>query len=143
MEYEVGEKVFLHVSAWKGILRFGKKGKLNPRYIGPYEILEKVGPLVYKLALPPELSQIYNVFHVSMLRKYVHDPNHVVNYTILDINKDLTYEEAPEAILERKIHKLRNKDVALIKVQWKGHGSNEATWEREEEVRAKYPDFLS
>ncbi|KAK6163655.1 hypothetical protein DH2020_000519 [Rehmannia glutinosa] len=120
LRFDVGEKVFLKVAPMKGVIRFGEKGKLKPRFIGPFEILERIGD-----------------------RKYVHDPSHVVNYTILDINKDLTYEEAPEAILERKIHKLRNKDVALVKVQWKGHGSNEATWEREEEVRAKYPDFLS
>ncbi|KAK6138509.1 hypothetical protein DH2020_027748 [Rehmannia glutinosa] len=143
LQFDVGEKVFLKVAPMKGVIRFGEKGKLKPRFIGPFQILERIGDLAYQLALPPNLSSVHNVFHVSMLRKYVHDPSHVVNYTILDINKDQTYEEAPEAILERNIHKLRNKDVALIKVQWKGHGSNEATWEREEEVRAKYPDFLS
>ncbi|KAK6119434.1 hypothetical protein DH2020_046824 [Rehmannia glutinosa] len=143
LRFDVGEKVFLKVAPMKGVIRFGEKGKLKPRFIGPFEILERIGDLAYRLALPPNLSSVHSVFHVSMLRKYVHDPSHVVNYTILDINKDLTYEEAPEAILERKIHKLRNKDVALVKVQWKGHGSNEATWEREQEVRAKYPDFLS
>ena len=74
----MGEKVFLRVSPWKEIMRFGNKGKLSPRYIGPYEIIEKVGPLAYKLALPPELARIHNVFHVSMLRRYRSDPSHVI-----------------------------------------------------------------
>ena len=78
IEYVVGDQVFLKVSPWKGILRFGRHGKLSPRYIGPYEVIERVGPLAYKLALPPELSQIHNVFHVSMLRRYRSDPRHVL-----------------------------------------------------------------
>ena len=78
MEYQVGDKVFLRVFPWKGIMRFVNKGKLSPRYIGPYEIIEKVGPLAYKLALPPELSRIHNVFYVSVLRRYRSDPSHVI-----------------------------------------------------------------
>ncbi|KAL0395414.1 UNVERIFIED_CONTAM: Transposon Tf2-11 polyprotein [Sesamum latifolium] len=81
MEFEVGEKIFLRVSPWRGILRFGKKGKLSPRYIGPYEILERVGPLAYRLALPVELSQIHDVFHISMLRRYRSDPSHIFTGT--------------------------------------------------------------
>ena len=79
MEYEMGEKVLLKVSPWRGILRFGKQGKLSPRYIGPYEILERVGPLAYRLALPTELLQIHDVFHVSMLRRYRSDPSHILH----------------------------------------------------------------
>ena len=78
MDFNLGEKVFLKVSPWRGIMRFGNKGKLSPRYIGPYEIIEKIGPLSYKLALPPELSRIHDVFHVSMLRRYRLDPSHII-----------------------------------------------------------------
>ncbi|XP_038887535.1 uncharacterized protein LOC120077649 [Benincasa hispida] len=78
LEFEIGDKVFLKLSPWKGILRFGRKGKLSPRYIEFYEIVERVGPTTYRLALPPELSRIHDVFHVSMLRKYVPDPAHVL-----------------------------------------------------------------
>ena len=78
MEYKVGEKVFLRVSPWKGVIRFSQKGKLSPRYIGPYEILGRIGPLAYRLALPLEMAQIHDVFHVSMLRRYRSDPTHVL-----------------------------------------------------------------
>ena len=77
--YEIGEKVFLKVSLWKKVMRFGRKGKLSPRFIRPYEVIEKVGPVAYRLALPPELEKIHNVFHVSMLRRYRSDPSHVVS----------------------------------------------------------------
>ena len=79
IQYEVSEKVFLKVSPWKKVMRFGKNGKLSPRFIGPYEVIEKVGPMAYRLALPPDLENIHNVFHVSMLRRYISDPSHVVS----------------------------------------------------------------
>ncbi|KAK6140580.1 hypothetical protein DH2020_025679 [Rehmannia glutinosa] len=143
LQFEVGDNMFLKVAPIRGVIRFGDKGKLKPRYIGPFEILKRVGDLAYQLVLPPRLSGVHDVFHTLMLRKYVHDPSHIVNYEDLQISNDLSYEEAPKAILERKVHKLRNKDMSLIKVQWKRHGKNEATWEREEEIHAKYPDFLT
>ncbi|KAJ8772203.1 hypothetical protein K2173_027380 [Erythroxylum novogranatense] len=111
MEYEVGEKVFLKTSPWKGVMRFGKKGKLSPRYIGPYEILERIGPLAYRLALPPELSQIHDVFHVSMLRRYRSDPSHVIQVSDIQLRDDLSYEEIPVAILDTKDKVLRNKTI--------------------------------
>ena len=96
----MGDKVFIRISHWKRVLRFGKRRKLSPRYIGPYEIVERIGPLAYRLALPPELSRIHDVFHVSMLRKYVYDPSHVLSRQPIELKEDLTYEEEPVEILE-------------------------------------------
>ncbi|KAL0295738.1 UNVERIFIED_CONTAM: Transposon Tf2-12 polyprotein [Sesamum calycinum] len=139
MEYEVGDKVFLKVSPWKGILRFGKQGKLSPRYIGPYEIIERIGPLAYRLALPVELSQIHDVFHVSMLRRYRSDPSHVIREPEVEISEQLTYMEEPAEILDRSVRKLRNKEIPMVKVRWTHHSPREATWEVEEHMREKYP----
>ena len=95
IRYEIGEKVFLKVSPWKKVMRFEKNGKLSPRFIGPYEVIEKVGPVAYKLALPPDLEKIHNVFHVSMLRRYRSDQSHVVSLETIELRLDLTYEEEP------------------------------------------------
>ncbi|XP_022899315.1 uncharacterized protein LOC111412609 [Olea europaea var. sylvestris] len=127
----------------KGVLRFGKKGKLRPRFIEPFEILERIGVVAYRLALPPELAAEHNVFHVSILRKYVHDPNHVVSYQALKVQKDLSYEEIPSIILDRKVHQLRNKEVSLVKVQWRNPRREESTWEKEEELRTNYPELFN
>ena len=90
--YEISEKVFLKVSPWKKVMRFGKNGKLSPRFIGPYKVIEKVDPVAYRLDLPPELENIHNVFHVSMLRRYRSDPLHVVSSETIELRSDLTYE---------------------------------------------------
>ncbi|KAL5542213.1 hypothetical protein UlMin_009923 [Ulmus minor] len=120
----------------------GKKGKLSPRYIGPFEILERVGKVAYKLALPSELAAVHNVFHVSMLRKYVSDPSHVLESEPIEVREDLTYQEQPVQILDRKDKALRNKVIPLVKVLWRNHKVEEATWEREDEMRAKYPHLF-
>lgn len=143
LEFRIGDKVFLKVAPMKGVLRFGKKGKLRPRFIGPFDVLERIGDVAYRLALPPELSAIHNVFHVSMLRKYLQDPSHVINHQNLDVQQDLTYEEMPLRILERKIHVLRNREIPLIKVLWRNHGMEEATWEKEGEMKIKYPELFN
>ena len=142
MEYNVGEKVFLRVSPWKGVIRFGQKGKLNPRYIGPYEILERIGPLAYRLALPPELSQIHNVFHVSMLRRYRSDPTHVLTDQPIEVAKNLTYVEELVEIVGHKTKQLRNREIPLVKVLWRHHSKEEATWETEENMRRRYPHLF-
>ncbi|KAL2236228.1 UNVERIFIED_CONTAM: Transposon Tf2-12 polyprotein [Sesamum indicum] len=139
MEYEVGDKVFLKISPWRGILRFGRQGKLSPRYIGPYEIIERIGPLAYRLALPAELSQIHDVFHVSMLRRYRSDPSHIIHEPEIEISEELTYVEEPAEILDRNVRKLRNKDIPMVKVRWSHHSPREATWEVEEHMKEKYP----
>ena len=97
--YEIGEKVFLKVSPWKKVMRFRRKGKLSPRFIKPYELIEKVDPVAYILALPPELEKIHNVFHVSMLMKYWSDPSQVISSETIELRLDLTYEEEPVEIL--------------------------------------------
>ena len=109
IRYEIGEKVFLKVSPWKKVMRFGKKGKLSPRFIGPYEVIEKVGPVAYRLALPPKLENIHNVFHVSMLRRYRSDPSHVVSSETIELRSDLTYEEELVEILAWEAKELRKK----------------------------------
>ncbi|CAN6583936.1 unnamed protein product [Malus baccata var. baccata] len=132
--YVVGDWVFLKLSPWKGVVRFGKKMKLNPRYIGPYQIIERVDEVAYRLDLPPELSIVHNVFHVSMLRRYVSDPLHVVPPQPLEINPDLTYDEVPMMIIDWKDKVLRNKTVRMVKVLRRNHYVEEATWETEKRV---------
>ena len=143
IEYQVGEKVFLKVSPWKGVMRFSNKGKLSPRYIGPYEIIEKIGPLAYRLALPSELSQFHDVFHVSMLRRYRSDPTHILKNPEIEICENLSYIEEPVRIIGHKIKQLRNREIPLVKVLWRNHAVEEATWETEEHMRNKYPHLFT
>ena len=143
IEFEVGDKVFLKIYSLKGIVRFGKRGKLSPRFIGPYEVIERIGPVAYRLALPPELSQVHNVFHVSMLRRYRSDPSHILQKQPIELKEDLTYEEKPIGILARDEKVLRNKVIPLVKVLWSNHSREEATWEREEDMRAQYPHLFT
>ncbi|CAN6725738.1 unnamed protein product [Malus baccata var. baccata] len=128
--YKVGDCVFLKLSPWKGVVRFGKKGKLSPRYIGPYLITERVGEVAYRLELPSELSKVHNVFHVSMRRHYITNPSHMIPPQPLEINSDLTYDEEPMTILDWKDKVLRNKIVCLVKILWRNHSVEEATWEK-------------
>ena len=114
--YNVGDKVFLKVSFWKGVAHFGKKGKLSPRYIGAYEILEQVGLVAYRLALPMELAQIYDVFHVSMLRRYQSNPSHVITGQPIEVKANLSYIEKPVQVLDTKIKQLRNQKISMVKV---------------------------
>nr|CAD1823682.1 unnamed protein product [Ananas comosus var. bracteatus] len=111
---------------------FGVRGKLSPRYIGPYEVLERIGTVAYRLALPPKLASVHNVFHVSNLRKYVHDLEHVLVYKPPELQKDMSYEEFPVMILAREVRKLRNREIPYVKVRWSNHSDREATWELEE-----------
>ncbi|XP_073019301.1 uncharacterized protein [Primulina eburnea] len=127
----------------KGFIRFNKAGKLNPRYVGPFEILEKVGTLAYRLALPPDMSRIHNVFHVSQLRRYISDPSHILETGPLlvesNLNEELKYEEIPIRIVDFKDQILRRRTIPCVKVQWSNHTERETTWELEEKMRAQYP----
>ena len=113
IEYEVEDKVLFKVSLWRKILRFGKKGKMSPRFIGHYEIFEIIAPIAYHLALPPELAKLHNVFHVSMLRKYRFDESHILPVQDVKVQSYFTYDEEPKAILAREVKQLRNKQVPL------------------------------
>jgi len=101
LEFEVGDFVFLRISPTKGVIRFGSRGKLTPRFIGPFEILERVGEVAYRLALPSSLDGVHEVFHVSQLRKYVRDDSHVLDHSELELRPNMTYTERPMAILDR------------------------------------------
>ena len=140
LEFEEGDSVFLKVAPMKGVMRFGKKGKLSPRYIGPFEVTGRVGKVAYRLA--SELSSVHNVFHVSMLKKYVPDPLHIIEHEPIQVQEDLSYEERPMKILAREEKTLRTKTIPLVKVLWQNHEIEEATWEREDEMRAKYPHLF-
>ncbi|XP_070023393.1 uncharacterized protein [Nicotiana sylvestris] len=112
----VGERVLLRVSPIKGVIRFGKKGKLSPRCISPFEILRHVGEVAYELALPPSLAGVHPVFHVLMLRRYHGDPSHVLDFSSVQLDKDLSYIKELVAILDRQVRKLRSKNIASVKV---------------------------
>ncbi|XP_070050631.1 uncharacterized protein [Nicotiana tomentosiformis] len=110
------ERVLLRVSPMKGVMRFWKKGKFHPRYVGPFEVLERVGEVAYRLAFPPRLTGVHPVVHVSMLRKYYKDPSHVLDFSSVQLDENLAYEEEPVAILDGKIQKMRSKSIASVKV---------------------------
>ena len=139
LEFEVGDHVFLKVMPKRGVVRFGKRGKLSPRFIGPFEILERVGNLAYRLALPPSLSGVHEVFHVSMLRRYTPDPAHVVDWGEIEVDTDETFEEEPVCIMDSRDQVLRRKTVRLVRVLWQHCGVEESKWEREDTMRATYP----
>ncbi|XP_012448853.2 uncharacterized protein LOC105772052 [Gossypium raimondii] len=116
------------------VLRFGCKGKLSPRFIGPYHILKRMGPIAYQLELPPKLDRIHDVFHVSMLKCYRSDPTHIVPVEEIDVRLDLTFEEEPVQILDREVKVLRRNSILLVKILWRNHSTEEATWEPEDAI---------
>ncbi|XP_074298044.1 uncharacterized protein LOC141628849 [Silene latifolia] len=142
IEFLEGDFLFLKVSPTKGIIRFGKQRKLSPRYIGPFEIVERIEDLAYRLYLPVKLSRIHEVFHVLLLRKYIPDASHVIKMPPIQVRENLTYEEQPVQILDRKEKVLRNKVIPMVKILWSHHDNTEATWETELEMRSKYPQLF-
>jgi hypothetical protein len=138
----VGDFVYLKVSPTKGVQRFGIKGKLAPHYIGPYEIIEACGPVAYKLKLPPKMSVIHNVFHVSQLKKCVRLPTEIIVEPELEIESNLSYQEYPSKVLNCKERSTRAKSIKMYKIQWSNHSEEEATWETEEFVHSNFPDCL-
>ena len=126
LAFQREEKVYLKVSPTKGVMRLGRGGKLNLRYVGPYEILDRVGPLAYRLALPPALLGIHNVFHVSQLRKYVSDSSHILEDKPIKVRENLSGEKVPLKIVDHKHQVLRRRTIPYVKVQWTNHTPREA-----------------
>ena len=121
-----------------GVTRFGIKGKLAPRYVGPFETIERIGDVAYRLRLPSQLSQVHDIFHVSMLKKYTRDPSHILPYAKIHLQPDITYEEQPAEILAKEVRLFHNKETPMVKVCWERHTKEEATWELESEMCDKY-----
>ena len=144
MEFAVGDLVFLKVSSLRHVVRFGRRGKLAPRFIGPFRILERIGSLAYRMELLEKFAGIHNVFHVSHLRRYLHDPSLIIqpsSLDSLDIEPDLTIERKPLRIVDQGTKQLRRKSVRLVKVQW-STDERDCTWETEESIRASNPELF-
>ncbi|KAK8650423.1 hypothetical protein V6N13_140062 [Hibiscus sabdariffa] len=142
VEFEVGDEVFLKVSPWRKVHRFGRKGKLSPRFIGPYQIIRRVGPVAYQLELPSGLSRIHDVFHVSILKRYHEDPARVISTDEVEIRPDLCFKEKPVKVIAQEKKKLRRRTVKMVKVLWRNRGHDEATWERKAIFIAHYPHLF-
>ncbi|XP_073353700.1 uncharacterized protein [Aegilops tauschii subsp. strangulata] len=144
MTFQVGDHVYLRVTPLKGTQRFHVKGKLAPRYIGPFKITERRGEVAYQLEVPPELSDLHNVFHVSQLRKCLQVPDKPdlykdVDHQAIDLQPDLTYLEKPICILDEAERRTRSHTIRYFKVQWSNHTEAEATWEHEDYLRSEFP----
>ncbi|GJY84420.1 putative reverse transcriptase domain-containing protein [Tanacetum coccineum] len=143
LEFQVGDRVMLKVSPQKGVIRFGKRGKLNPRYIGPFKILKRVGPIAYKLELPEELSNVHSTFYVSNLKKCLSDESLIIPMKELRLDDKLNFVEEPVEIMDREVKQLRQSRIHIVKVRWNSKRGPEFTWEREDQIRAKYPHLFS
>ncbi|GJX31943.1 putative reverse transcriptase domain-containing protein [Tanacetum coccineum] len=143
LEFSVGDYVLLKVSPWKGVVRFGKIGKLAPRFVGPFEIIEKIGVVAYMLDLPEELDGVHDTFHVSNLKKCLADPTLQVPLDEIQVDAKLNFVEEPVEILEREFKKLKRSRIAIVKVRWNSKRGPEFTWEREDQMKLKYPHLFS
>jgi hypothetical protein len=143
VSFQEGDYVYLKVSPIRGLRRFKVKGKLSPRYIGPFQILRRVGEVAYRLELPEQLLDVHDVFHISQLKRGLkpHDKE-PLPMDRWDVKEDLTITERPIKILDRLTRVTRNRTFTMCKVQWSNHAEDEATWEREEELKAEYPDLF-
>jgi hypothetical protein len=143
LSFEAGDFVYLKVSPMRGLRRFKVRGKLAPRFIRPFKILEKRAEVAYQLELPPQLSDVQDVFHVSQLKKCLRVPEEQIPMEDLDAKEDLSYQEHHVRIIETSERVMRNKRIKMCKVQWSQHTEDEATWEREEELKVEFPCFFS
>ncbi|GJY56090.1 putative reverse transcriptase domain-containing protein, partial [Tanacetum coccineum] len=138
LEFQVGDKVMLKVSPWKGVIRFGKRGKLNPRYIGPFKILAKVGTVAYRLELPEKLSRVHSTFHVSNLQKCLSDEPLAIPLDEIHVDDKLNFIEEPIEIMDREVKRLKQSRIPIVKVYWNSRRGPEYTWEREDQMPKKY-----
>jgi hypothetical protein len=143
LSFEVGDFVYLKISPMRGLKWLQVRGKLTPRFIGPFKILARMGEVAYQLELPPQLSAVHDVFHVSQLKKCLRVPEEQVPLKDLVIGEDLTYQEYPIKVLETSERVMRNKTIRMCKIQWSHHTEEEATWEWEEDLKAEFPDFFT
>ncbi|XP_070028848.1 uncharacterized protein [Nicotiana sylvestris] len=139
----VAEWSLLQVSPMKGVMRFEKRGKLSSRFIGPFEVLRQVGEVACNVALPLSLVGVHPVFDVSMLRRYHGDLFHMLDFSSVQLDKDLSYVEEPVAILDRQVRKLRSKNIASVKAQWWGQPVEEATLDTEQDMCIHYPHLFT
>ena len=143
LEFQEGDHVFLRVTPITGVGRALKSKKLTPRFIGPYQILERIGEVAYRIALPPSLANLHEVFHVSQLRRYIPDPSHVVQVDDVQVRDNLTVETSPMRIEDRELKQLRGKEIALVKVAWGGPAGGNVTWELESQMKESYPELFA
>jgi hypothetical protein len=142
LQFQIGDFVYLRVSPTRGTQRFGVKGKLAPRYIRPFEILEICGLVAYRLQLRPQLAAIHDIFHVSQLRKCVKVPTEIIDPQAIEIESDLTYTEHPIRVLDTKERSTRRETIKMYKILWDHHTIEEATWETEDYLQRNFPEFL-
>jgi hypothetical protein len=142
LEFDVGDHIYLRVSSMKGVKRFGVKGKLAPRYIGPFPILEKCGTMAYKLDLPPSLVGVHDIFHVSQLKKCLKAPMDVMLPEVTPLETDLSYPEHPIKVLDQKDRVTRRKTMKFFKIPWSNHSEEEANQENKDFLHSHHPDFV-
>ncbi|KAD2805709.1 hypothetical protein E3N88_39086 [Mikania micrantha] len=142
LEFQIGDLVMLKVSPWKGIFRFGKRGKLSPRFVGPFKILERIRSVAYRLELPPELSNIHDVFHLSNLKKCVADESLIVPLKGIKIDEKLHFREEPVEVMDREMKVLKRSRIPIVKIRWNSQRGPEYTWEREDQMKQKYPHLF-
>ncbi|GKD98839.1 hypothetical protein Tco_1382736, partial [Tanacetum coccineum] len=143
MVFQVGDKVMLKVLPSKGVVRFGKRGKLNPRYVGPFKVIERVGTVSYKLELPQQLSRVHNTFYVSNLKKCLSNESLVIPLEELCVDNKLHFVEEPVEVMDREIKQLKRSRIPIIKVRWNSKRGHEFTWERKDQFKQKYPHLFT